>query len=360
MAYLDVTDLNDLQVTGAINEKRKFPLGVVDIAKDSTAATSEFISPSTKAEMARVSSIRGIKFPYLKDQTPSVVTTPGFSFIPSNLPESGEYSFTAVDIFSGFRHYPAQHESNVMESEWVKKEVMNNVLYQMGKKKEELIASVFETQKTQLLGYTEEVSATSGDYAFDGTPDILKIKKAAQEETMFSSLESLMNANDLGGTYRIVTQPAGLTRQKIENAKYGTANDKNLQALEFFDNSRIYESKQLTSSVKFDGYLVRDGAIGLVSNHPYDFRAGTSFAGKQWSVSDVELPWLRSRANVYVNNEATEGTALVNAGSPADSNMKMTHFSEMAIWDRFFIVHRVNSDLSTRANDIVKVQGLTS
>lgn len=360
MAYLDVTDLNDLQVTGALNEKRKFRLGIVDLAKDSTPGTNEFISPSTRKEMAKVSSIRGIKFPYLKDQTPTVVTTPGFNFIPSNLPESGEYSFTAVDIFSGFRHYPAQHESNVMDSDWVKKEVMGNVLYQMGKKKEEILVTVLETRKTQLLGFTEEVSATSGDYTFDGTPDILKIKKAAQEETMFASLESLMDANDLGGTYRIVTQPAGLTRQRIENAKYGDSNEKNLQGLPFFDNSRLYESKQITSSVKFDGYLVRDGGIGFIENHPFDFRNGTEFAGKKWDVSDMELPWIRGRANVYTNNEATEATALVKAGSPEDSNMKMTHFSEMAIWDRFFIVYRVNSDLATRANDIVKIQGLTS
>ena len=50
--------------------------------------------------------------------------------------------------------------------------------------------------------------------------------------------------------------------------------------------------------------------------------------------------------------------ALVGAGS--DSNMIMTHFQEMAVWIRFYIVYRYNSDLTTRANDIVKLKGLTT
>lgn len=358
MAYLDVTDLNDLQAINATNEKRKPALGIVDAVKDSTASTGEFISPSSREALRSASSLRNVKIPVLKDQSVSVVTTPGFNFIPSNLPESAEYSFTAVDVFSGFRHYPAQHDNNVMDSEWVKKEVMNNVLYAMGNTIEGILSTTMESRKTQLLNFTEQVSATSGDYAFDSTPDILKIKKAAQEETMFFSLEKLMEANELGGNYRIVTNRAGLARQKAEALKYGAGNEKNLQALGFFGADRMYESGNISTSAKFDGYFLRDGSIGIIENHPYDFRAGTQFAGKQWSVSDVELPWTRMRANVYVNNEATEATSLVGAGT--DSNMIMTHFSEMAIWHRFHIVHRYNSDLSTRANDIVKIQGLTS
>jgi hypothetical protein len=30
----------------------------------------------------------------------------------------------------------------------------------------------------------------------------------------------------------------------------------------------------------------------------------------------------------------------------------------MAIWVRFYVVYRYNSDLGTRVNDIVKIQGL--
>jgi hypothetical protein len=38
----------------------------------------------------------------------------------------------------------------------------------------------------------------------------------------------------------------------------------------------------------------------------------------------------------------------------------MTHFEEMALWFRFYVVYRYNSDLSARANDIVKLVGATT
>lgn len=359
MSYLDATDWNDLQSSNATNEKRKSELGIVDAVKASTPATSEYISPSTVAALREASSLRNVQIPVLKDQAVSVVTTPGFNFIPSNLPESAQYAFTAVDVFSGFRHHPAQYANNSIDDEWAKKEVMGNVAYALGNTVESQLASVLSTRKSQVLANTLQVSATSGDYTFDTGTDTLQIKKAAQNETMYYSLQNLMASNELGGEYRVVTNRGGLTRQKVEAAKYGANNSQNLQALGFYGMDRMHESGNISAgSDVFNGYLLRDGAIGIIENHPYDFRANTSFAGKQWSITDMELPWAKMRANVYVNNEATEATALVGAGT--DSNMIMTHFSEMAIWLRFYIVYRYNSDLSTRANDIVKIQGLTT
>ena len=142
----------------------------------------------------------------------------------------------------------------------------------------------------------------------------------------------------------------------MEQLKYGAGNDKNLDALGFFGADRIHESGNLTTSAKFDGYLLRDGSIGAVENFPEDFRAGTEFAGKKWSVSDLPLPYAGMRANIFTDKNATDATSLISSGT--DSNMIMTHFEEMAIWVRFYVVYRYNSDLSTRVNDIVKIQGL--
>ena len=64
------------------------------------------------------------------------------------------------------------------------------------------------------------------------------------------------------------------------------------------------------------------------------------------------------RANIYTNSQATDATALISSGT--DYNLIMSHFEEMAIWVRFYVVYKYNSDLTTRANDIVKIVGLTS
>jgi len=357
MSFLNGTLLNDLQSDQATNEKRFSPLGVIDSVKASTAS-ADYIPPSVRAALASTSSLRDAEIPVIKDQTVTVVTTPGFEYIPSNLPETDKYWFQPFDVFSGMRHYPAANDNNMVDSEYQSREVLRNVLYAMGNTVEGILLTQLDARKTQALGFTEQVSAATGDYAFDTTPDILKIKKAAQEETMFYSMEALMAANEVGGEYRIVTNRAGLARQKAEALKYGAGNEKNIQALGFFGADRMYESGNITTSVKFDGYMFRDGSIGVFENFPSDFRNGVSFAGKSWSVSDMDLPFVNMRANIYTDSQATNATSLITSGT--DSNLIMTHFEEMAIWVRFYVVYRYNSDLSTRVNDIVKVQGLTS
>ena len=358
MAYLDATDLYDLQATGAANEKRFAEQGLLDATKASSLAV-DYIMPSDKVSMQSMDSIRDVQIPVIKDQTVTVNATPGFTFIPSNLPESAQYSFTAYDVFSGFRHYPATYGSNSVDEAEAKRIVMENVLYGMADVVETTIATVLETRKTQLLNYTTQVSQADGTYTFDATPDVLKVNKAAQGETMFSNLEALMNANEIGGNYRLVSSRGGMTFQRQKAAMFGAGNSENLQALGFFGADRIHESGNISAgSDIFNGWLLRDGSVGLIENFPYDFRNGTEIGGKKWSVSDMELPYLKMRANIYVNNEATNSESLISGGASSDN--KMTHFQEMAIWSRFYVVYPYNSDLSTRVSDIVKISGLTT
>lgn len=360
MANLDATDWLDIQDTNASNDKRFAELGLVDAVKESTKAV-DYISPSARESMRTISSLRDVQIPVLKDQSVSVVTTPGFSFIPDNLPESDQYAFSAVDVFSGFRHYPAQYANNAMDAEWTKQEVMKNVAYQMGNTIEGLLAAEMEARKTQAWDYTAQYNYSSGGgtYTFDPTPDTLKINKAAQQDTMFTSIEGMFADNELPGNLRYVANRGGFAVQRMEALKYGAANDKNIAALGLPTADRLHHTANISAgSDIFNGYAFRDGAIGMIENFPYDFANGTEINGRKWSVSDVELPFAKMRANIYVNNEATDATALVGAGT--DSNLIMSHFQEMAIWIRFYIVYRYNSDISTRANDIVKIQGLTS
>lgn len=359
MANLDATDWLDIQASNSTNVKRFSQLGIIDMVKDSTPFV-DYILPSDKTKFAETSSLRDIQIPVILDQTVTVVTTPGFAFIPSNLPTSAQYSFTAVDVFSGFRHYPSQYANNAVDEAQVKRMVMENVAFEMGNTVETLLAVELELRKSQVM--TEglvQISQGSSGGTYTFAANILSVDKAAQQTTMFTSLNTLMAANKLAGNYRVVTSPAGLTVQKTEALQFGAANDKNLQALGMFGADQMYESHNIADgSDVFNGWLIRDGAMGVFENYPADFRAGTSFAGKQWSISNTELPFTRMRANIYTNNEATDATALVGAGT--DSNMIMTHFQEMAIWHRFYIVFRFNEDLTTIENDIVKIKGLTT
>lgn len=358
MDYLSSTVLNDFQATQSSNEKFIANYGMIDLAKDSTPFV-DYIPPSVREMMTTLSGARNAQLPVLKDQQVTVTTVPGFSNIPVNLGESDKYSFTAFDVFSGFREYPASFENNQMDGEWYRNNIMGNVLQAMAVEIDNVIETQLEARKTQVLNYTTQISQGDGVYNFDGGTDTLQIAKAAQKETMFYNLTQLMVANQLPGNYRIVTSPAGLVSNDVSSGLYGENNSKNLEWQQaFMPNAQRYISDQISTSANFNGFLVRDGDIGLVENFPWDFRNGTMFAGKEWSITDVELPFTKMRANVYVNNEATEANSIITPST--DTNLTMTHFREMAIWHRFYVVYRYNSDLSTRQNGIVKLLGQTS
>lgn len=357
MSYINATLWNDLQVSNATNEKRFAELGIIDAVKGSTSGV-DYVPPSVQEHLRSVSSLRNVEIPVIKDQTVVVNTTPGFANIPSNLPESDKYFFQAYDVFSGFRHYPAAHENNMIDSDFQRMAVMNNVAYEMGITVESILSTQLEARKSQVLDYTTQVSQGDGTFTFSGATDTLTVSKAAQKETMFWNLDQLMTANELPGSYRLVTSRGGTAVQRSEAAKYGSNNDKNLQALGFLPGDRIHESGNISAGAdNFNGFFLRDGSIGVYENYPFDFRNGTKVDGREWSVSDVELPHVKMRANIYTNKQATDATALITSGT--DSNLIMSHFEEMAIWVRFYVVYRYNSDLTTRSNDIIKIVGAT-
>ena len=358
MAYLDSTVLSDFQAREAVNEKFEANYGMLNLAKDSTSFV-DYVPPSVQQMLATSSSARNATIPVLKDQTVTVNTTPGFANIPINLGETATYYFTAYDVFSGFRFFPATHAENQVDGNWYFDQIMRNVLKACAATTDDIIETVLTARKTQKLAYAPQISMGDGTFTWDDSANTLTLNKAAQKDTAFPYLQQLMIANQLPGNYRIVTSPAGLLVGDVEAAKYGAGNTKNIAwANSLIPADRRYISDQISTSGNFNGFFVRDGAIGLYENYPYDFRMGTKLAGKEWSVSDVELPYMKMRANVYINQEATDATALVTPGTRSD--LKMTHFEEMALWFRFYVVYRYTSDLVNRPNDIVQIIGATS
>lgn len=359
MAYLDNTVLNDFQAKEATNEKREANYGMVDLAKDSTAFV-DYVPPSVVEKLNTLSASRDAQIPVLKDQTVTVTTTPGFSNIPINLGESDTYFFTAYDVFSGFRLYPASFENNQLDGAFYRDQIIRNVLKAMAVAKDDIIETILESRKTQVLSFGTQVSQGDGTFTFSTGTDTLTINKAAQKDTMFTNLEALMVANQLPGGYRIVLSPGGLVVSETEAFKFQSEQQKQLLwAQSAMPPDRRYTTDQIApDSDNFKGFLVRDGAIGLFENFPWDFRNGTMFGGKEWNITDVEMPFTRSRMNIFINKEATDATSIITPND--DSNLIMSHFEEMAMWDRFYIVYRYNSDLTTRVNDIVKLVGATS
>lgn len=358
MAYIDATLLVKYQDALAQSESRRSPLGIIDLVKNSTPFC-DYISPDLIAKIAQFSSDRPFTIPSILDQTPTVVTTPGFTFIPDNLTQSAEYTFTMYDVFSGFRHYPSVYANNIIKADFDLQVKFSNVFFEMANTVEGILSTTLNAQKSQVIDFVEQINHSSGGgtYAFTGA-DILTVNVAAQQATMFAPLTALMEANEVGGQYAIVTSPAGLVNQKLEALKFTTNNEKNVAAWGMLPASDMHNSHNISTSAQFDGYFVRKGAIGMYPNYPYDFRMGTTNADAKWAVSDMEMPYLKHKVNLFTNTFKANASGLTASGT--DTNTLMTVGEEVGIWFRFCVVYRPNALLTTRSNDILKIQGLTT
>jgi hypothetical protein len=359
MAYLNDVVLADYQDLNVQTETRKTKYGLLDLAIDSTPGV-DYIPPSAVEQMMTASGQQSIKIPILKDTAAVATTTPGFSNIPINLGEAGTFYFSAFDIFSGFRLFPASFAKTQVDIQSYIKNRMDKVTEAMAASAETILSAVYEARKTQVLDHVTQVSQGDGAFEFDAATDTLKIGKSAVKDTMFSNLNALMIANKLEGDYRLVTNPAGLSAAVTNALKFGVNNNQNIVQFEQAIPSNMrYESHSLVPGTDiFNGYLVRDGAIGVYENFLWDFINGTEALGKTWEVSDVPLQNLKMRVNVFRNVAATDATSLFSAGT--NKNLLMTTFEEIAFWARFYVVYRYNSDITTLPNDIVKIKGLTS
>ena len=358
MSYLTSTVLDDLQIRGGIDEAREGNYGIIDFAKKSTQKI-DYVDSEAISELQKMSGARNANIPVIKDGEVTVSTTPGFDNIPINLGETGTYAFTAYDVCTGMRLYPSTFANNAVRIQNYVAAQMKKLLKGCASEAESVIEAVMEARKTTLLGSTTQISQGEGTFDFNSGTDILAMSKAAQNDTMFAYLNELMTANQLGGEYGIITNPAGLAFNSVDAIKYQMYQDK----YKGWDQGNMPLENRYASDIisagsdVFQGWLARMGSIGVINNFPFDFVQGTEVGGKKWSISNTELPYIKMRANIFTNTEATDATSMVTSN---DTNTIMTTFEEMFLWFRFYILYPYNSDLSTRANDIVKIKGLTT
>mgnify|MGYP005990475931 CR=1 FL=1 len=358
MAFIDSTKFDDIQSTNQGNEARISKYGLIDLAIDS-GSKQDYISPDDIEAHRTVSGARNIVMPSLIENTPVVVTTPGFDNIPINLGESGTYTLTAYNVFSGMRWFPSMHENNQIKADFYFKSQMDRVLRGMADTKAGILETVCESAKTRLLDHTTQVSQGDGTYVFNAGTDTLEISKAAQIETMPYNLTQLMAANKLDGNYSIVTSPGGGISMNVAANKYGGANEKNLSwAQAAIPMEARYIDHQISTSANFNGFLVRDGGLGIIQNYPYDFRVGTQFGNVEWSVTNTVMPYVNAQLNVFISKEAADTRNVVTGAN--DTNGTMSHYQSIALWDRFYVFTPFISDADTLPNVIVKLEGKTS
>jgi len=329
--------------------------GLNQMFLDSTPK-NKILTPSMVAELQKKQT-RTITYPALKEDVITSTAVESFT-IPSNISDAEEITITSISIFSGYKIFPAMFIDNAISREDYEMNKLEEVFKAMANAKEVQQLAFLETQKTQVWTNLTSINNGAGSYSFNSTTDLLEVDLAGQKNGFFNRLKTSFRNNDQSrmGSYSLVTNEGGLTLALDTIATLGQANASNEQNA---TNSipKAYGSQNISGgSDQFIGFMIEDGAVGIAQNFPWEFRSEIATSDAQWGVSDTAVPMLGNRINTYYNKGKADASA--EGGTLAES--RMTTFEEFGFLDKFYLVSSYNSDLATRANNILKIKGATS
>lgn len=358
MPFLDATIYKTLQQKGVYIDQHRPELGIAK-AMPSVTKQANFIMPSVKKELEKISSARGIEIAHLKDGGPTVHSVPSFD-IPASLRKTGVTSMTTYDIAFGFKVPVDLYENNVADAESYVYDQITQGCYNSAKKLEEILLQEFLGQKTTKLDHTVRLNAGDGTYTFDSGLDALTITKDAQNDTMLYKLSNLMTSNEVGGNYHFIGAPLSLAEFNAQTMKYGAGNDKNLA---WGQNYLPIENRHSTDSIgvtegtnRWEAYMIREGEMAVIPNFPKAFRDGRTVGTKQWGRTSI-MPFINMPANVFTNTEAADTSNMMGTN---DSNGIMSSVEEQQYWFRFHVLKRPNTsaDGEIKPTGLVKINGL--
>ncbi len=97
---------------------------------------------------------------------------------------------------------------------------------------------------------------------------------------------------------------------------------------------------------------MKAGALAYVDNSTYDYRNNTQTRdGWEWSRTANILPKLGRGVNLLYNSKGLDASQI----SPGSSHLVTTGAEMWSFVDKYYIIHTYNSDLTTRSNDIVRL-----
>jgi len=347
MAFLDLTAINALQEDSMVQkEMRMLNHGLIDFAKWMDQGAS-WLTPEMRSKLSTLVN-NTFQLPALVEDVITTADVESFD-IPINSSESAVVTATKVTIFSGYKLNPYQLASNLITPDEYKRNKRLEIFKAMAKKKEELIQTFLETQKTQVL----DVTGVPTGYSFNTGTDELEITLAAQGDIMFATLDTIMKQNNLNNP-NAVAGTYGLQHVLNEWMKYGANNDKNLQNQNMPVD--VFLSNQVTNSQRFTGYVGQWGGMAMVENYLPEFIDNVTVDNAAWGLTDGAVPFLNERVMVYQNKGKANATS---PGTTSPENI-MSIYEEEAFISKFYFIEKFNSDLTSRVADIVRIEGQTT
>ena len=350
---LTATELFDmLDKGGVFTNQYVTQNGLIPFAQAETEdARRKWLTKKIEDNIAKARN-QTVYIPAIKPGDITVSTTPSFD-IPANASDTEKKSVTIYTIFSGLAYNPYDFVDNAVgEREYIINKTFE-IEEAMANYKSDILDTFMNTNKTQVLAGTANLGLTTGDFEFDASTDVLKIKLAAQKDVMFANLRTLFQMNKRNPDLRYVSTPE-LQTVLHEMMKYGAANDKNLQSQGMIPE--IFYDHNITNSVRFTGYVTSKGSLAMVDNFLAEYQNG-EITGDGWNfgISDMAFPKLGSAPMILTRRVSSDNSSF---GNDASGNTSVKQ--EIGYIHRFGLISSYNDDLTTKVADKVKLTGLNS
>lgn len=344
MAYIDQTVLLAYQSDEAAEQERfatNFGLRAA-IMQDTDRLP--FLSSRLRAHLNKVQT-RDTRIPAIKKGSISAATVASYN-LPLNLPETDYTTVTLNTLMVSFGMYPEDFENQHVSADEIKRNRIMECDEALALAFEALVNTHLSTYKTQVWS---GAAASDGltNYLFNTGTDTLEVALDGQlDDTMFATIKTLAAYNNwrADDAYFVANPLSGVVYDRI--AQYGAGNYKNLLAQglpQKFTSLRVGN----TSGMRWSGYLIERGSIGVVPNYTLPFRIAKDVQGGQFDISAMPMPMLGDRVGLYEELGAKASSA----------NGNMSWVDKYAYIYSFFLLKRYNSDYSTYVSNILKIDG---
>lgn len=346
MAYLLQTELAAIQTSTTETELRKKTHGVIPFAFDQTPSMPALTSEVKAAiEMANG---RYVDISALKEMTPDITRSFTYDITP-NLSESDKTRVTVYTVMSSFQYNPYTFLNNAAGAEEYKINKLKEIDKAIASDVSTTLLSILDARKTQVL----DVTGAPTGVLFNAS-DYVTMTEAVQAKPFFDYLETIMMQNNLNGEYSAVGTHS-LRHILADIKQYGSSNDKNLLA-QSFPTTYFESNLAVTASSNATAYMVKDGAIGIQQTYPAIFVANESrIPGIEFSIGAQPLPQTGMKPLIMKQTQAYDETAL---SSHQAAGMSLVENYKVGV--SFAVVSTYNSDITTRVNDVVKLELLDS
>ena len=249
-------------------------------------------------------------------------------------------SVTFATYSVGFTVVPAMYSNNEIDFATDVEKKLKKVARALGAALDSAAIAALEAAKTQVI---------ADDLIYTNTSGLITAPWDSREDIL-GDIEPIMNANDFYGEVHIIgnTGVKSLLRKLAEHAEYNDVN----RNLEWDGKYFHFTNRIANASGKYATlYAVEDGNVDLLYRYDREVERGAEAVGHSWE--KFNMPYINIPVGLHFYEAVGDQSAIAGT-TTADLTCAVKQYYGFSV--DVAVVVAYNSDLSKRANPIIKAE----